>query len=344
MIELTKGDILQADTEALVNTVNCVGVMGRGIALQFKNAYPLNYKEYKAACDRGEVQPGRMLVHERGTLTNPKYIINFPTKRHWKGKSRIEDIDDGLGALAKEIQQRGITSIAIPPLGSGLGGLPWKTVRACIEDKLSHLDNVEIRLYEPTNIKPLTMSKSVPPMTPGRAAMIKLMQEYLAALMDPFVTLLEIQKLMYFMQESGQELKLHYAKGPYGPYSPTLRHVLNALEGHYISGYGDGGDSPSKHLELVPGAIKDADDFLKKKNRKVTGDRLNRVVELVDGFETPFGLELLATTHWVLRHDNVQNDKELVNCVHKWHKKKEKFSSHQIIFAHKTLQAQGWLA
>src|SRR5213594_4867327 len=125
MIEYKTGDILAEHAEALVNTVNCVGFMGRGIALQFKKAWPENFKAYAAACRRHEVQPGRMFVFETGLLTNPRFIINFPTKRHWRGKSRIEDIESGLGALVKEIRSRGIRSVALPPLGSGLGGLNW---------------------------------------------------------------------------------------------------------------------------------------------------------------------------------------------------------------------------
>ena len=149
MTELTTGDILTDQSEALVNTVNCVGVMGRGIALQFKNAWPDNYKAYAAACKREEVRPGRMFVFETGQLTPPRYIINFPTKRHWRGKSRIEDIDAGLVALTTEIRERGIRSIAIPPLGSGLGGLDWDDVRPLIETALRVLDGVRVRLYVP---------------------------------------------------------------------------------------------------------------------------------------------------------------------------------------------------
>ena len=122
-IDFRTGDILQADAEALVNAVNCVGIMGRGIALQFKNAFPENFKAYEAACAREEVQPGRMFVCETSCLANPKYIVNFPTKRHWRGKSRIEDIEAGLKALVGEIRTRGIRSIAVPALGSGLGGV-----------------------------------------------------------------------------------------------------------------------------------------------------------------------------------------------------------------------------
>ena len=149
MIRYARGDILNADAEALVNTVNCVGVMGRGIALQFKRAYPANFKAYAAACERNEIQPGRMFVFETGTFTNPKYIINFPTKRHWRGKSRIEDIEAGLAALAEEIRTRDIRSIAIPPLGSGLGGLDWAEVKPLIERAVANVPQVDVVVYEP---------------------------------------------------------------------------------------------------------------------------------------------------------------------------------------------------
>lgn len=148
MIEYKSGDLLREDVEALVNAVNCVGIMGRGIALQFKNAFPENFKAYAAACERNEVQPGRMLVFKTDRLTNPKYIINFPTKRHWREKSRIEDIDAGLVALVSEIRSRKIHSIAIPPLGSGLGGLDWANVRPRIEKSFGALDDIRVVIFE----------------------------------------------------------------------------------------------------------------------------------------------------------------------------------------------------
>jgi len=211
MIEYRTGDILEADAEALVNTVNCVGIMGRGIALQFKSAFPRNFKAYEAACRRGEVRPGRMFVFEREELGNPKYIINFPTKRHWRRKSRIEDIEAGLLALAGEIRRRKIRSVAIPPLGSGLGGLNWSDVRSRIETHLRDLDDVQIAVFEPNgtpDLEAIARLREPPSMTPGRASLVVLMHRYLGGLMDPFVTLLEIHKLMYFMQEAGQPLKL----------------------------------------------------------------------------------------------------------------------------------------
>jgi len=149
MIEYRAGDIFAEEAEALVNTVNCVGVMGRGIALQFKKAWPENFKAYAAACRKHEVQPGSMFVFETGQLTPPRFIINFPTKRHWRDRSRIEDIEAGLKALVKEIRKRGIRSIAVPPLGAGLGGLDWSQVRTRIEQALGILPDVNVVMFEP---------------------------------------------------------------------------------------------------------------------------------------------------------------------------------------------------
>lgn len=152
MITFTSGDILRADAEAIVNTVNCVGVMGRGLALQFKKSWADNFKAYVVACKQQKVQPGSMFIFATGQLTNPKYIINFPTKRHWRGVSKIEDVGIGLSALAQDIKEKQIKSIAIPPLGSGLGGLEWTEVRQLIETALSDLHDVEILVYEPKGL------------------------------------------------------------------------------------------------------------------------------------------------------------------------------------------------
>ncbi len=341
MIDFTTGDILRADAEALVNTVNCVGIMGRGIALQFKNRFPDNFKAYEAACVREQLRPGTMFVFETRTLGNPRFIINFPTKRHWRGKSRMEDIDSGLIALAEEIRQRGIRSIAIPPLGSGLGGLNWDDVRPRIEAALRGLTEVQVIIFEPNSAPVATKSRAVPSMTSGRAGLVVLMHRYLGGLMDPFVTLLEVHKLMYFMQEAGEPLRLQYAKAHYGPYAENLRHVLNAVEGHLVAGYSDGGDAPDKQLELVPGAVQDAEAFLGKDS--ATRHRFTRVGKLVEGFETPFGLELLATVHWVATRENAADAADATEKVYAWNERKKRFSPRQIGIAFHTLNQNGWL-
>lgn len=345
MIELTSGDILKDEAEAIVNTVNCIGVMGRGIALQFKNAWPENFKAYEAACARKEVQPGRMFIFETGQLTTPRYIVNFPTKRHWRGKSRIEDIESGLSTLAAEIKARGIRSIAIPPLGSGLGGLDWAEVRPLIEKSLAPLAGVTVRIYEPKGAPQadkMHHSHEIPKMTPGRAALVELINRYMKGLLDPTISLLEVHKLMYFMQAAGQPLRLNYVKAPYGPYAENLRHVLRAIDGHLISGYADGGDAPDKPLNLVPGAVEDATAFLE--SHEDTRVRFERVDTLVEGFETPFGLELLATVHWITQQDQtVRRYSDVVARTYAWNDRKLQFSPRQIGIALKVLADKGWI-
>ena len=344
MITYKTGDILTEATEALVNTVNCVGVMGRGVALQFKRAFPDNFKAYAARCKRDEMRPGRVFVFETGAMVPPRYIINFPTKRHWRGKSRLEDIESGLESLAREIRSRGIRSISIPPLGSGLGGLHWPSVRTRMEEALGVLDDVEIVIFEPGGAPVdgrVNQSSDVPKMTAGRAALVGLLDRYLLGLLDPFVTLLEAHKLMYFMQVAGEPLKLRFTKGHYGPYAENLRHVLNAIEGHFVSGYADGGDAPGRRLQLVPGALEEARAFLAGKAG--THARFARVCELVDGFESPFGLELLATVHWVAAGKAKARDlDEVTEQTYAWNDRKKRFSRRQIELALDVLSEKGW--
>ena len=343
MIELVRGDIVKADAEALVNTVNCVGFMGRGIALQFKRVFPANFTAYEAACRLDAVKPGRMLVFETGYLTGPRYIINFPTKRHWRGASRMGDIESGLRALVDEVHQRGIRSIAVPPLGCGLGGLDWRDVRPRIERAFEALPDVRVLVFEPVGAPAgaVAVPLAAPKLTAGRATLVGLIARYLGALMDPSVSLLEIHKLMYFMQEAGEPLRLRYVKAEYGPYAENLRHVLSAVEGHLLTGYADGGDAPGKLMELVPGATADAESFLS--NKPESRARYDRVADLVEGFETPFGMELLASVHWVATRENASSAKEAAQAVYAWNERKRQFTEPQIALAWRVLADKGWL-
>jgi O-acetyl-ADP-ribose deacetylase (regulator of RNase III) len=342
-MEFTKGDILRADTEAIVNTVNCVGFMGRGIAAQFKRAYPENFKAYEAACKRKEIVPGRMFVFETSQLTNPRFIVNFPTKRHWRGASRVEDIESGLRALVDEVKRRGIKSIAIPPLGCGLGGLDWNDVRPLIERAFEALPEVRTVVFEPNGPGPedkMAKTRKVPKMTPGRAVLISLVEKYLAGLLDPSISLLEVHKLMYFAQEAGEPLRLRYVKAHYGPYAENLRHVLSAVEGYMLSGYRDGGDAPDKALELVPGAADDARTVLK--DHPDTLARFERVARLVEGFESSFGMELLATVHWVMKHEG-NRGRDVIDGIRAWNLRKQMFTDGQILLAARRLTDEGWI-
>jgi len=344
MLELTRGDILKADAEALVNTVNCVGVMGRGIALQFRKAFPENFKEYKSACDKKKLHPGMMLVCDLNRFENPRYVVNFPTKRHWKGKSKIEDIESGLEALVKEVTKRKIRSIAIPPLGCGLGGLSWNQVKSMIQKAFDALPDVHVFLYEPAGApaaEDMVKEKKAPKMTEGRAALLGLMSRYLGALMDPFVSLLEMHKLMYFMQEAGENLSLNYTKALYGPYAKNLRHVLNAIEGHFISGFADAEDRPDTRIELMPEAANKAEHYLG--DHQVTRERFDRVVDLINGFETPFGMELLSTVHWVATIEDAKTAEEAIGKSYAWNKRKRMFQEEHIRIAWKILEKKEWL-
>lgn len=345
MIEITRGDILQADAEALVNTVNCVGVMGRGIALQFKKEFPDNFRQYKAVCDEGGMRPGEMLVVNLNRLQNPRYVINFPTKRHWRGKSCIKDIESGLKTLVEDIRQHQIQSVAIPPLGCGLGGLDWSQVRRLIEEAFRPAPEVEVLIYEPSGAPAapkMVKTREKPNMTVGRAVLLGLMRRYLAAAMDPFVSLLEIHKLMYFMQEAEEPLRLNFAKAPYGPYAENLRHVLNLMEGHFISGYGDAEDDPQKQIELKDKASEKAERFLQK--HTATRQRFDRVVDLIEGFETPYGMELLATVHWVAEHENAASIDDTVSKVYSWNDRKRIFQEQHVRTAWQVLEDKGWIA
>jgi hypothetical protein len=177
-------------------------------------------------------------------------------------------------------------------------------------------------------------------MTPGRAALVGLMDRYLAGLLDPFISLLEVHKLMYFMQEAGEPLRLRLAKGPYGPYAENLRHVLIAIDGYYVSGYGESGDAPDKTLELVPGAVADAHAALAE--RPETRRRFERVTKLVEGFESPFGLELLSTVHWVTKHEGATTADSTVARTYAWGDRKRQFSRQQVLLAWRVLAEQGW--
>jgi O-acetyl-ADP-ribose deacetylase (regulator of RNase III) len=344
MIEIKKGNLLETDAEALVNTVNCVGQMGKGIALQFKKAYPENAKAYEHACKAGEVRPGRMCVFETGSMLNPRYIINFPTKRHWRGDSRIEDIDAGLKALVEEVRARGISSIAIPPLGCGLGGLDWRAVKPMIEQALAALPGVKAFLFEPVgtpDAKTMPVRTKRPKMTVARALFIKLMQQY--GQLAYRLTLLEIQKLAYFLQEAGEPLRLKYQAHIYGPYADNLNKVLEVLEGHYIRGYADS-TRPDVDIELLKNAEEEADDFLKV--HQSTLPRLKRVADLIEGFETPYGMELLSSVHWVVTHRSprAQTLEDTIKTVHGWNERKRAmFKPEHIRIAWARLSEQGWL-
>ncbi|MER6782728.1 MULTISPECIES: macro domain-containing protein [unclassified Streptomyces] len=335
MIEEVHGNLLNAEVDALVNTVNTVGVMGKGVALQFKQAFPENFKFYKAACEHGEFSLGEVLVFDSGKLGSQRYIVNFPTKGHWRSRSKLRDVDSALSALVQAIKEYRIQTIAIPALGCGNGGLDWPEVRALVYEKLSHIEGIRVLLYPPQGA-PAAASMKVatkrPRMSHGRAALIGLMGRYAEARVfeDPDApsgaSLLEIQKLMYLLQESGEPLRLAYEKGRYGPYAENLNHVLQAVEGHYLRGFGDRTASVLKldPLEILPGARDEAEALLS--TALETRSRCDSVIEATEGFQSAYGLELLATVHWAAKTEGLRAGddlKQVVEVVHEWSRRKK---------------------
>lgn len=341
MIQFKQGNLLAETTEALVNTVNCVGVMGKGIALQFKQAFPENFREYKKACDAKTVHPGQMFVVATDRLL-PKYIINFPTKRHWKGKSKIEDIESGLIALVEEVKRLEIRSIAIPPLGCGNGGLDWTEVKPLIVQAFAELSDIEVIVFEPTSApvaNTMQVGTSPPKMTRSRALFIRLLELY--EIPGYRLTKLEIQKLAYFLQVAGEPLKLRYVKHQFGPYADNLNHALLKIEGHYIRGYGD--RTQTSQIYVLKKGREAADRFLS--NHPETRDRLQQVGDLIEGFETPYGMEMLATLHWVAMED----PQAAIDCdraiekVQEWSdRKRDLFKPNHLRKAWERLHSQNW--
>ena len=340
---LKSGDLLKERPEAIVNTVNCVGVMGKGIALQFKQRWPQNFKAYEAACKHKEVKPGKMFIYDLGEWEKPRFIINFPTKVHWRGDSKIEYIKSGLRDLVRQVERLKIRSIALPPLGCGSGGLDWSDVKRLIFAAFEKHPEIEVDLFEPKGApRPREMANLTekPSMTPARAAIIRVISIYHE--MEYGLSKIEVQKLAYFLEQAGEPLKLDFVKHNYGPYSDKLRHVLKALDGHYLVGVGDfAGES---EIALLPGARSAADEFIRTRGDKALADHVQRVENLIAGFETPYGMELLATVHWVATQEpKASSIDQAIFAVYEWNQRKKAIlQEDHIRIAWERLGEQGW--
>ncbi|MDE3037105.1 MAG: macro domain-containing protein [Pseudomonadota bacterium] len=351
-IKIIQGDLLSQEVDAIVNTVNCVGIMGKGIALQFKQKWPENYKAYEKACKAKELRPGKMLVHDLGALGGkPHYIVNFPTKDHWRGKSQIAFIEEGLKDLVTVIERLNIHSIAIPPLGCGNGGLAWDDVRSLIESYLRPLDNqLAVHLFEPSGApaaSAMVIRTARPEMTAGRAVLIKLLSLYRET--GYLLSKIEVQKLGYFAHVAGVMPRLNYGKNQYGPFSYPLNKALERMNGHFITGVGDN-DKSEAQISVIADAINEADVFLQSSRETI--EKLNHIEELIDGFESPYGMELLATVHWAAVHDaNSPTPDEVTRAVYNWEpskpawgeRKKALMQEAHIRIALERLQSTRWI-
>ncbi|HUQ48074.1 MAG TPA: macro domain-containing protein [Gemmatimonadaceae bacterium] len=314
MIRLTTGNLLDAGTDAVVNTVNTVGIMGKGIALMFKEAFPANYREYEAACKRGDIRTGEMFVTERPLILGaPRWIVNFPTKQHWRGKARIEWIKDGLEDLRQIVVEKGIHSLALPPLGCGNGGLDWRVVRPLIERALGDLLDVDVVVYEPTSeYQNVAKRGGVEKLTPARALIAELVRRYWILGIE--CSLLEIQKLAWFVEREivarglPNELDLQFVAHRYGPYADRLKHLIDYLDGSYLRSQVRIPDAKPTDVIAFDDSKRDRVAAYLKSEGSVYLPALEGVSRIIQGFESPLGMELLATVDWLIVREGRRPD------------------------------------
>lgn len=324
MIEYTIGDMFESDAEALVNTVNTVGVMGKGVALQFKKIYHNNYKAYVEACKNGDVQIGRMFVVRDHSLLGEKLIVNFPTKTDWRKPSEYEYVERGLDALVDTIRQYGIKSIAIPPLGAGNGGLHWDRVKKMIEEKLAALD-VRIIVYEPSQQIKERLAKERVKLTDARALLLYVLFDLVRH--GEYVSEFSCEKVCYFLQRFGAKkyFKLEYIPYYYGPYSGKVRHVLYALNGSYIMGYSDMDKKAFSPLNLIPDCWNEVSQYVESKSE--LKEIAERTMAFLRGFYSDFALELLSSIDFLLQSGQATDRQSVIDGLNSWNDRKRSLFS-----------------
>ena len=315
MLKFTTGNIIKCETEAIVNSVNTQGIMGKGIALAFKNAYPDNFKIYEKACKEGTIDIGKLLITETGELF-PKYIINFPTKKHWRNPSKYEYIEKGLKDLKKLIREYKIQSISIPPLGAGNGRLKWQIIKEMIIDSLKEFsNNLEILIFEPGyNDQNIPEEKQIE-LTPARALFVYLLKNY--QILGYQINLLVAQKIAYFMQRFGENLRLNYEKGTYGPYSNNLNHLLKLINNAYIR-YNQNDNSPMTNVEIISEKYPQVFEYYHSNISEEQKERATKLLKFIEDFESPYGLELLATIDFISTETGKKDISEIENEISHW--------------------------
>ena len=333
MIQFLKGNLLDSTTKALVNAVNTVGVMGKGIALQFKEAFPVNNRKYMEACKAGLLSPGKLLaVKDHNALLGEKLIINFPTKKHWRHPSKYEYIEEGLKALVTLIKEQQINSIAIPPLGCGNGGLDWAKVKQMIVQYLEPL-HVHVYVYEPNaEVRQILQSKEpskVAKLTPARAQLLYLLFYYES--LGEYSSLFSANKLAYFLQRMGEKMRLTFVAYHYGPYAQQIEHVLYALNGTYLKGFEQRDAKAFEPLLLNYEKLTEVKGYIDKELNAEQKTRLRRLVNLIDGFQSELSLEILASVDFILAQHPGYTQKEVLNEIQRWSERKSKLIKEEYI-------------
>ncbi|MEA5137713.1 type II toxin-antitoxin system antitoxin DNA ADP-ribosyl glycohydrolase DarG [Arcicella rigui] len=319
------GNILESDAAALVNTVNTQGVMGKGIALQFKKAFPNNFKQYVDACKNDKIAIGKLFVTQDNSLsTGEKIIINFPTKDDWRKPSEYSFVEEGLDDLISVIKNYQIKSIAIPPLGAGNGGLKWEKVKRIIEQKLNHLDT-DIFVYEPTSEIKEQLAKERAKLTDARALLLYVLFDLVKN--GEYVSEFSSEKICYFLQRFGAKkyFKLDFEPKFYGPYSGKVRFVLNALNGSYLMGYSDMSKKPFEPITLVG----DGYDAIRKyveSNQELLTIAL-KTTEFLEGFYSDFALEQLSSIDFIITKQNTFDETTIIQKLEEWSDRKRSLFS-----------------
>lgn len=356
MFEFKQGNLLESGAQALVNTVNTVGVMGKGIALMFKERFPHNFQLYANACKQKQVQTGRIFVTETGELSGPRWIVNFPTKQHWRGNSRIDWIVEGLSDLRAWLESNHVESIALPPLGAGNGGLDWAEVKPHIVEGLSGIQT-HVLVYEPTEKYQNVQKRSgVEKLTNARALVSELVRRYSVLGME--CSLLEIQKLCWFLERSLEReatespLELKFRAHFYGPYAEKLPHLLNSLDGSYLHCEKRISDAAPWEALWFDDAKKSLVGAYLQSEAKEYLTALEETTKVIDGFQSPFGMELLATCDWLISKQGIEpNVDALRQGIHNWpskdwaaERKARIFTDQVLEVAVRHLEKCGWLS
>jgi O-acetyl-ADP-ribose deacetylase (regulator of RNase III) len=310
MIQYITGNILESNAQALINTVNTDGVMGKGIALQFKNSFPNNFKAYAEACRKEWIGIGKLFVFNESNLaTGEKTIINFPTKKSWRKPSEYSFIENGLDDLIDIINTKKIQSIAIPPLGAGNGGLEWEIVKKIIEEKLNHL-KIDVFVYEPTTQIKEYLKKERVKLTDARALLLYILYDLVRN--GEYVSEFSSEKVCYFLQRFGakKHFKLEFEPNFYGPYSGKVRFLLNTLNGSYVMGYSDMNKKPFEPLTLVSDGYETVKKHIENKTDLL--EIAQNTINFLNGFYSDFALELFSSIDYLSTKNNTL-DKEIIS-------------------------------
>jgi O-acetyl-ADP-ribose deacetylase (regulator of RNase III) len=328
MIKVYEGDMMQSGADALVNTVNIVGVMGKGIALQFKEAFPNNNKVYVDNCKRKELVIGKLLsVWDENILLGRKLIINFPTKIHWRNPSKYEFIEKGLIELRELIINNKIKSVALPPLGCGNGGLEWDIVKPMIYQILDGLE-AEIMIFEPNNAIKNILQKQVNNkeihLTPARASLLYVLFAFES--IGEYSSLFVANKLAYFLQRKGQKLNLDFKAHHYGPYAIGVEKVLYHLNGVYLKGMEQGEVKPFEPLYLNYEKWEEVSNYVNSQLNFEDSQRVKSLIEFISGYTSELSLEILASVDFILNQNPTYDLDAVMNEIGNWNiRKKELF-------------------